>query len=123
MNGDLITEVLAAQAERLAAEEFDEIAHYLDLFPAAAHDLEPLLLLAQEVARLFQPRHAPRADWREELKRDLLAEHHQRQIAAAARWGTGRTWAAVGVGVGGAAVAVAAGLIIYWRGRQMPPAA
>jgi anti-sigma factor RsiW len=122
MEGDLLTELLARHSEQLAAGEFEEITRYLELHPAAAEELEVLLHLAQAVALLFRqmPPAAIRPEWRAELMQDLLAQHRQNRVAGW-YWRPSRTWAAVGVG--GAAVAVA-GLIVYWRGRQLqPPAA
>ncbi|HBY98765.1 MAG: hypothetical protein M5U01_05390 [Ardenticatenaceae bacterium] len=119
MDDDLVTEILAAHADRLAAGETGQAGTFLALFPARAADLEPLLRLAEDVARLLRPVYVPDPTFRAELKGDLLAQHHQ---ARATFWGwdTGRTLAAVGVG--SAAVAVA-GLIVYWRGRHATPPA
>lgn len=119
MDGNLITEILAAHADRLAAGESAQVRTFLELFPASARELEPLLRLAEEVAQLLRATYMPDPTFRAELKQDLLAQHHQAR-GAFWTWHSSRTLAAVGVG--SAAVAVA-GLIVYWRGRHAPPAA
>jgi len=114
MDDDLVTEILAAHADRLAAGESEQAQVFLQLFPVSATEMEPLLRLAEEVAQLFRTTHVPDPTFRDQLERDLLAQH-RRAHATSWTWDAGRTLAAVGVG--GAAVAVA-GLIVYWRGRN-----
>lgn len=69
MTHQMVTEILAAQADRLVAGE----AHtddYLVLFPELRSELAPLLQLAYEVAAALQPVR-PRATYRSELHHAL----------------------------------------------------
>ncbi len=118
MDSELVTEIVAAHGDRLATGESSQRETFLALFPGAAAELEPLLRVAEAVAELFLPVYTPDPEWREALKRELLATYRQKEETFWRR--NSGTLAAVGVG--GAAVAVA-GLIAYWRVRRLPPAA
>ena len=80
MQESVISEILAAHADRLVEGE-DDAEVYVRLFPDADEELMGLMALAARVRvalRLVRPAPAFRA----ELRRDLLAAARQRQVGA-----------------------------------------
>ena len=78
MQEPIASEILAAHADRLVAGE-DATQDCARLFPDAEGDLVELMALAVRLKALLQPAR-PRPQFRDELRRDLLAAARQRDV-------------------------------------------
>jgi hypothetical protein len=118
MTHQMVTEILAAQADRLVAGE----AHaddYLVLFPELRSELAPLLQLAYEIASALQPVR-PRATYRSELQQALVRAGRDPSMPGP----TGllnlpdlrRDWV-LGAAALGSAVSVMGVIAYVWRAR------
>lgn len=114
----MITEILAAQADRLIAGE-THTEDYLVLFPELRSELAPLLQLACEVAAALKPVR-PQAAYRSDLHQALVRAGHNQPLPDASGllnlpeirrdW----VWGAAAVG---SAVSVMGVIAYFWRAR------
>ncbi len=118
MAHQMITEILAAQADRLTSGE----AHtedYLVLFPELRSELAPLLQLAHEIAAALQPVR-PRTAYRGELHQALVraADSHPLTDSTGllAMPEIRRDWV-LGAAALGSAVSVMGVIAYLWRAR------
>lgn len=113
----IIAEILNAHAQRLQRDtEGARPVHYERMFPQYARQLGPLMRLAERVRRLLPPA-APRADFREALRQELVAAAELRQpaVRAVSSWRRRVLW---GAAAGGAALMAG---VAAWRWRSREP--
>ncbi len=118
MAHQMITEILAAQADRLVEGEA-QTTDYLVLFPELRLELAPLLQLAQEIAAALRPVR-PRTAYRSELHQALVRAGYDQPLADP----TGllnvpelrRDWV-LGAAALGSAVSVMGVIAYVWRAR------
>ncbi|GEM_PF-6004732 len=118
MKAQFLAELVSAYADHRTPAHRRALLH---LFPEHADVLRELFDLTDALAGLFSAQaHRPAQAFRAELKRELLEEmERRRELADEPVTGAagGRRYLAAAVGVGSAAVVVAAGAIVYWRHR------
>jgi len=123
MSEILLREILAAQADDLAkGGKTKPKEEYLQLFPAQAEELAPLLDIAERTSRLLSVRVEPDAAFREDLHRSLLAMARQQQARGQPDplWmNIPRGWL-IGAAAVGSAVSVASLVAYLFRQRQLP---
>lgn len=114
----VVTEILAAQADRLIAGE-SHTDDYLVLFPELRSELAPLLQLAYDVAAALKPIR-PRPAYRSQLRQALVnAEHRpplQDPTALVNIPEIRRDWV-LGAAALGSAVSVMGVIAYIWRTR------
>lgn len=112
MNDSIQQDLLAAHADALVAGDTGYYARYSALFGEEMHLIEPLFALAEQIHALFQEPAVLRAEFRADLKLDLLAQARQQATRNPRTW----RWAALGasaaVGVAGVIAAAA------WRNNH-----
>lgn len=118
MSQQVVTEILAAHADRLVAGEV-HANDYLLLFPELRSELAPLLRLAHEVAAVLQPLR-PRPAYRNDLHRALITAGYQQLAQDPTGFvnipETRRDWV-LGAAAVGSAVSVVGVIAYFWRVR------
>ncbi|MDQ7029124.1 MAG: hypothetical protein Q9O62_04775 [Ardenticatenia bacterium] len=125
MTPDVLAELVSGYADHRSPAHRQTL---LRLFPEQANVLRELLDITDALAAFFSVHtHRPTPVFRAELKRELLAEMERRLAqedkAPPSSSHSGRRYLAAAVGVGSAAVVVAAGALVYWRHRHTAMAA
>ena len=123
MDDTTIADLLSSYADRLLLGD-DHTQDYLALFPELRSDLIPLLRLARDLAAWLRPV-KPRAAFRHDLRRALVASGH-RQLSpslalAPMEHDARRDWM-LGAAAIGSAVSVVGVLAYLWRNRGVSEA-
>lgn len=109
VNDAIQQDLLAAHADALLSQEEGYRARYSSLFGEEMAVMEPLFALAEQLYALFQEPIVIRAEFRADLKLDLLAQARQQGVSRTVPpWG----WAAIGASAAAVAGVIAAAA---WR--------
>lgn len=118
MSQQMVTEILAAHADRLIAGE-EHTSDFLLLFPELRSELAPLLRLAHEVVAVLRPIR-PRPAYRMDLHQALITAGYEHLAQDPTGFvnipETRRDWV-LGAAAVGSAVSVVGVIAYFWRAR------